>query len=521
MGNCWRGCLLVVAGLFPAASSAEPAGLSPELVRELRFTIREIRIEGSMLVDAATLQSRLRPHHGSGRNLDALNAIRAAILDAYRENGFELLSVAYDAPRSRDGVHIFVVREVRIGKVTVTGAKQLSEHQVLRELPSLAEGSSPRLSQLARELFLFNDNPGRRAALEYRRGARGVTDVEVKLSESSQRRFAAIYNNAGNHATGVSRLGLYASDSNFLGRSNQVTGSLTTSDRPERVLVAGVSWLVPLPSMGDQLAFSASYSDVDSGRVAEVLSVSGKGATWGAHYLRNLGRTATSRHVLDIGYDERRYRDTIDFFGTNLGVSVTARPLSLGYRYSRLLSGHSFSLGATLQQNLAGGSRADDATYRASRAGARARWQSWQFDAAWQREYGSGWMPAIRFAGQYAREPLISAEQFGLGGLRAVRGFEEREGAGDRGWRANLELYGPAMGQGQRLLGFVDLGHSARYNAQPGERASEGVSSHGLGWRGQFGSRLQAGVDLARVANGTPRNPRGDWMLHASAAWWF
>jgi hypothetical protein len=65
------------------------------------------------------------------------------------------------------------------------------------------------------------------------------------------------------------------------------------------------------------------------------------------------------------------------------------------------------------------------------------------------------------------------------------------------------------------------MGHSVRLNAQPNERNSEGVSSYGLGWRGQFGTAFQAGVDMARVGNGTPRQPRGDWMLHASAVFWF
>ncbi len=494
----------------------------PEIVREIRFTITEIRVEGNALVSTAELQAEFKPYLGGGRNLDDLNAARTAIVDAYRAKGYELLSVAYDAPRSRAGTHYFVVHEVKLGKVRVTGNKLISEAQMRRELPSLTEGTTPRLGTLARELFLFNDNPTHNAVLEYSRGAPGVTDVEIKVSGQPPQRVAATFNNTGTSATGSTRLGLYWSNSNFLSRGHQVAASVTTSlERPERVFVAGFSYLVPLPALGDQLAFTASYSDVDSGRVADMFNVSGKGQTWSAHYLRNLARNVTSRHVLDIGYDERRYRDTIDFFGTNLGVDVTAKPLSAGYRYSGQQEGQGLSFGATLQQNLSGGSHNDDATYAASRAGAEARWQSWQFDAGWQREFASGWAPAIRIAGQYAHEPLISPEQFGLGGLRAVRGFEEREGAGDRGWRANLELYSPRIGEGQRLLGFADFGRSVRLNSQPGELAAAGVSSYGFGWRGQFANGIQAAVDVARVANGTPQSPSGSWKLHVSAVWWF
>ncbi|MEO8754974.1 MAG: ShlB/FhaC/HecB family hemolysin secretion/activation protein, partial [Casimicrobiaceae bacterium] len=499
-----------------------PSVLPRQLVDQVRFTIAEIRIEGNTLVTTPELLEQVRGFLGSSKSLDDLNGARDAIRAAYRSRGYELLSVDYLAGRSRAGIHYLAVREVRIGKVTVKGTREIAEGEVRRQLPDLKEGGTPRLGPLARELFLFNDNPGRNATLEFAAGAPGVTDVEIKVAEQPQSRLAATFNNTGNQATGSTRVGLNWNHANFLGLSHQVGASVTTSvERPERVFQAGFGYSVPLPTLGDTLSFSASYSDSDSGRVADVFNISGKGTTFGAHYQHNLRRDALSRHVLDVGYDERHYRDIVDFFGTNLGVSVTVKPVSAGYRYLSNGSGESLSLGATVQQNLPGGVRNDDATYAASRAGADARWQAWQFDAAWQRELASGWMPAVRMNAQYTSDPLIAAEQFGLGGLRAVRGFREREGAGDRGLRGSFELSGPRIARTHRLLAFFDAGRSTRLNAQPGEIVTEGLSSIGIGWRGQFGSSVQVSADFAQILNGTARNPRGDRFLHLSAVWWF
>ncbi|MBI5790116.1 MAG: ShlB/FhaC/HecB family hemolysin secretion/activation protein [Rhodocyclales bacterium] len=514
---------LLSAILAFAVQAQAPASkpLPPALLEAIRFTIAEIRIEGNTLMPVESLLESVKPFLGSSSRLDDLNGARRAIVQAYQDQGYELLSVDYDGPRSKAGIHYFVVHEVRLGKVRVTGNRAIAEAEVRRQFPGLREGDTPRLYQVARELFLFNDNPGRNANLEYSAGGPGITDVEIKVTEQPQLRTAATYNNTGSLATGVSRLGLYAAHANFLGRSHQVTGTLTTSDRPDRVMQAGFGYVVPIAELGDSIVFSASYSDVDSGRVADLFNISGKGATVGLHYQRSLARTLTSRHMLDIGYDERRFRDVVDFFGTNLGVSVTDKLVSLGYRYNNAFKGGAVAFGATVQQNIPGGKHNDDATYAAARAGADARWQSWQFDATWQREFGAGWMTEVRLAGQYANEPLIAAEQFGLGGAQAVRGFGERDGAGDRGARANLEVHGPRFGDSQRLLGFFDFGRSQRLNAQPGERAGEGVSSIGVGWRGQFRHGPQVSADYAYVLNGTARDPKGDQMLHLTAIWWF
>jgi len=511
---------VVAASAFQCqAQTAEP--LPSGVLDALHFTIAEIRIEGATLVPGGRLRDVVRPFLGTSRRLADLTEARQKILEAYRDAGYELLSVDYDASRSRQGVHYFVVREVRLGKVTVTGTASISQAQVRREIPSLQEGATPPLARIARELFLFNDNPGRTAGLEYAAGAAGTTDVAIKVAERPQLRGALTYNNTGTSSTGTSRFGINVAHANLFDRSHQLSGSLTTSDKPSHVTQAGVGYLVPVPVWGDSVSLSAGYSKADSGRVADLFNVAGESTVWGAHYQRNLARDATARHVLDVGYDERRYRDLVDFFGVNLGTSVTVKALSAAYRYNGTGAGQAWSFGVVLQQNLPGGKRNDDATYAASRAGADARWRSWQFDAGWRRDLGGGWEAEARVAAQYADEPLVAAEQFGLGGLRAVRGFRERDGAGDRGLRANLELYLPRFAESQRLLAFVDAGASRRLNPQPGERAGEGVGSVGIGWRAQFANGFQGSLDFAYVTNGTPRQPRGDQMLHAAMAWQF
>lgn len=510
--------LALACAFWTGRPTAQTSPGVADLLRIARFTIREFVVEGNTLVPSSRLQEALAPFIGSGKSFDDIDAARKAVLATYAQAGYELVSVDYEAARSRDGIHRLTVREVRIGSIRVTGIERLSEPSVRAQLPALREDTTTALGRLARELFLFNDNPGRSAAIEYSAAGEGRMDAEVRVTERAQSRFALSYNNTGSAQTGRSRLAVSGSHYNLFGAGHQASLSVGTSpEEPEKVLQIAASYAIPLPLLGDMLSFSASHATVKVGTVVDVFNVAGESDTWNVRYARNLHRSAESRHVLEFGYDERRYRDLVDFFGINLGAAVTAKPLSVGYRMQRSWPQNSVQLGLTWQHNVAGGARNDDAAYAASRFGADARWSNLRLEAGWQRALPRDWVLSGRLTGQYTNEPLISAEQFGLGGAGAVRGFGEREGAGDRGVLGSIEIATPVVAGSHRFVAFMDSGRARRLNALPGEREHEGLLSVGVGWRAQIGNGFQLVVDAARVADGTPRFPDGSTKVHASA----
>jgi len=66
----------------------------------------------------------------------------------------------------------------------------------------------------------------------------------------------------------------------------------------------------------------------------------------------------------------------------------------------------------------------------------------------------TNWVLSLRADGQWASEPLISNEQFGVGGLAGVRGYHEGEVFGDTGWRLTLEQKTPS-----RVIGLAYANH--------------------------------------------------------------
>lgn len=110
----------------------------------------------------------------------------------------------------------------------------------------------------------------------------------------------------------------------------------------------------------------------------------------------------------------------------------------------------------------------------------------------------------FRVEGQYAPDPLVGAEQFGLGGHNSVRGYAEREFMGDSGFSATVELRTPLMvGLFSQLgldrwqfLTFYDVGRYELIDGLgEGSDDTETLSSWGLGLRLGIGDTAQFRLD--------------------------
>src|SRR6185503_14927616 len=80
------------------------------------------------------------------------------------------------------------------------------------------------------------------------------------------------------------------------------------------------------------------------------------------------------------------------------------------------------------------------------------------------------WQARVAVSGQFAGNPMVSAEQFGLAGSNAVRGFNERAVSADSGYLVNAEVYGPELAKAidvpgsLRLLAFHDFARGFNHN---------------------------------------------------------
>jgi hemolysin activation/secretion protein len=114
----------------------------------------------------------------------------------------------------------------------------------------------------------------------------------------------------------------------------------------------------------------------------------------------------------------------------------------------------------------------------------------------------TNWTLSVRADGQWASEPLISNEQFGVGGVASVRGYHEGEIFGDNGWHVSVEQKTPPCLLGLAypnhplvVRGSVYMDYGEAYLIDPQGRDSGirlwgtgfgGVMSLGATWEARF-----------------------------------
>jgi hemolysin activation/secretion protein len=479
---------------------------------EVRFQISRFDVSGNILLSAAEVQAVLKPFTGPGRDFGDVQRALEALEELYHARGYNVITVQLPEQELNGGVVRLNVIQPRLSRVTVSGNRYFSEQNIRAGLPTLQPGRTPNLPEVSANLRLVNENPAKKVKLNLAdAGDANSDDLEARVEVIDERPWKAMLSvdNTGTEATGETHAGVMLQHANLWGRDH--VGSLqyiTTAERPDRVAVWSAGYHIPLYSLGDSIDLFASYSNVDSGRVAAGifdLAVSGKGAVYGGRYTHALGKRGNLESRLVYGVDYKAYKNNVMFGGQNFGNDVTVHPVSIGWAGNATMADGEANFALTALQNIAGGSRGGPRDFAAVRAGAKAGYTMLRFSAAISNAIGGDWQTRVLLNGQATGDALVPGEQFGAGGSTTVRGFGERDLATDSGVVANFELYTPNLCTRAfwqcRLLGFYDSAWGERNHILQGELRRTEISSVGLGLRFAMAGNASVQLDYGHAVH--------------------
>jgi hemolysin activation/secretion protein len=490
-----------------------------------RFEIQRFIVEGNTILPQGDVDALVTPFTGKDRDFGSVQQALEALQDAYLERGYNAVRVLIPEQDLRAGQVRLQVIEARIREVRIEGNQYFDDANVRASFPTLRAGEPPNTRRIAQNAQLANENPAKQSVVRFDAGDKpGIIDATVRVTDEDPRRLSVFVDNSGTRQSGKHRAGIGYQDANFLKRDHVLTAQFITSpDNYDDVKVFGAGYRIPVYAWSGAFDVFAGYSDVDSGTVADLFTVSGSGTILGARYTQILPPVESYQHKAGVGWDYRDFRQNIALIGTTgtLLPDITIRPLSLFYsgRWSRV--GQDLSFSASVSHNaFPEGADGGQTAFTANRAGAEPRYTIWRGSASYSHTLPADFLARLALAFQHTNHLLIPGEQFGMGGADSVRGFNEREVSRDRGRRLSAEVYTPDMGSGGwrvRWLAFFDAAWG--WDNQPARAADESISSIGAGVRIAQTRGLSFRGDFGLVTSGAPTRPRNSSRVHFTAAY--
>ena len=201
-------------------------------------------------------------------------------------------------------------------------------------------------------------------------------------------------------------------------------------------------------------------------------------------------------------------------------------PLFLGADYSQTDASGTFSAGLGLGANFVG----DDGDFGALAYSpdAKAIYGKATLSLARDQRVFRNWSLLLRASGQMATGPLLSTEQFALGGLSSVRGYFEGDHYGDAGWFGSVELRTPfihAQVPGWSaswpvwLRGsvFMDYGQAFQLDSSAVSDAEVSLWGTGFGLSANVNNRVDLRIGVAwplrETVNTSVNDPRAHFSL--------
>lgn len=497
---------VVVALAWSGLSWCQTATVAPPAPR---FDIQRFVIEGNTLIPAAEADGIVAPFAGRGRDFGDVQRALEALQEAYLARGYSAVRVLIPEQDLVVGQVRIQVIEARIRNVRVENNRFFDEANVRAGLPSLKAGEAPNTRRIGANAQLVNENPAKQVGVRMEAtDETGKVDAVVRVADEKPIRHSIFLDNSGTSQTGYYRAGYGFQHANLFNRDHVFTAQVVTSPTQiSDVLIVGAGYRIPLYQWNGMVDFIAGYSNVNSGTIQDLFTVSGSGSFYGARYSQFLPRLGAYEHKLALGFDYRDFKQNVAFVGTTGTVvpDVTLKPLSLTYSGRLSEVGRDISMFVSESVNLPGGADGNQAAITAQRPGANAHYSILRFGAAYSQGLPDDLLFRAVLVGQYTTNALVIMEQFGMGGADNVRGFQEREVSSDIGHRGSLELYSPDWGKNigadwrGRMLVFTDW---ARGRDNVPERAGpQGLASVGVGLRMTRSKSLSLRVDLAHVTN--------------------
>jgi len=485
------------------AGAAAPAA-APQ--QGATFAILEYRVLGNSVLPARTIERAVYPHLGPARSIADAQAARVDLEKAYRDAGYSTIYVDIPEQSVENGVVRLQVTEGRLERVRVTGTRYFSNRRILAAAPALETGAVPYFPAVQQQLAELNrESADLKVAPVLRPGTvPGTVDVDLKANDTLPMHAAVEVNNDYTVGTPHTRMVFNLAYTNLFQSSQSLALQYQVApQQPKDSSVLSATYGVPLGSHGASLTLLGLLSNSNVAAVG-TLGVVGKGQIYGAHFSTPLSSSADFYPSFTFGGDFKDFDSNVLLSGAT-GLETPIRYINwsviYGGAFVRSRMAASFDVGLNFGIR---GLVNQPADFENNRYLAQPNYMYLRANGSADHALVWGSRLALRVSGQYTTEPLVSYEQFAIGGVNSVRGYLEAEALGDTGASGSIELRSPSPAslfgvpvQSAYVLAFSDAGIVSIISPLPQQLSRIHLASAGVGMRVAGFSGFNAVFDWA------------------------
>lgn len=522
--NLCRALILLSFNSIVSGAAANESAVNP------RFDVWEYQIEGNTSIDALSIEKAVYPYLGPDKTIDDVQQARAALEEAYREHGFATVLVDIPEQDVEEGLVTLQITEGQVERLKITGSRYFSLGRIRHQVPSLAPGKIPHLPNVQKELAELNSLSKDRTITPVLRPGKtpGKLEVELKVDDELPIHGSIEINDRFTRDTERLRLDASLRYDNLWQREHSASISYQVApENPSNVQIFSGTYVFKIPSTAWTMAFYGVGTNSDVATIG-TLGVVGSGRIFGARATRSLAHHDGYFHGLTLGIDYKDFDESIELIGADsLTTPISYHKLSAEYSGTYLGATGTTRFGVGMHWAFRGLTN-DESEFEDKRFKSRPNFMYFSANIERLQNLPLAFQLFARLSGQVTKEPLISNEQFSLGGYDTVRGYLESQVFVDDGVNTVFELRSPvfslfklAKQNKLRLISFVDTGFGRIQEPLPGQAESFFIWSTGLGMTANLFDGINANLYWAYPLSDNGTLEAGDSRLHFSAAYQF
>lgn len=447
------------------------------------FLIKKIEVRGSTVLQAEISQL-IEGFEHKKVTLDDLIRLRTQITQLYVKNGY--ITSGTFLPNNQnltDGIVKIQVVEGELERIEIGGLKHLRESYVRSRLERI--GKTPlKRQEIEQALQLLQLDPViEKVNAELTVGTAPASNILlVNLKEAPRFEAEISANNYRSPSIGSEQIELQIADKNLLGFGDRLGARYGIT---EGLNVYNIGYALPVNA--DNGTINLSFDNGDSQIVEEEfqdLNIDSDIQTFSIGFRQPLVRSPSIEFALGFALDLRRSKtffneEPYDFTsGSQNGESkVTVLRFSQDWftrNTRRVLAFRSqFNIGLDAIDATNNNTEADGIFF------------SWLGQFQWVEQLSPRTLILARVYAQFTPDPLLSLEQFSLGGIDTVRGYRQNQIVADNGIFSSVELSVSLTSNPEvlKITPFFDFGtawNDLEFDLDPSTLASLGV---GLDWQ--------------------------------------